>query len=97
MFLKSSGRELYFPECPRMTSELILKVQKTFEQGKICYFKMSYFSSGVNFQKSLLVILKNVKIRVDNQIFKTFWPQGVKKSNKTADKGGFCGGGLVSK
>ena len=32
---------------------------------------------GVVFQKSLLVILTSMKIKVNNQIFKHFLPQGI--------------------
>ena len=44
------------------------------------------FSSGVEFQKKLLTILKNMKSSPYSQIFKNFWTQGSNKLKKTADR-----------
>ena len=43
----------------------------------MCYFEVSYFRSGIKFQKKLLAILKSTKSKADSQIFKNFWSQGV--------------------
>ena len=53
----------------------------------MCYFEVSYLSSGVKFQKKLLAILKSTKSKANSQISKISGHRGSRNPKETADRG----------